>query len=125
MSFQEQIVFVYVQDLEPADRFYGGVLGLDLVLDQGGCLIYQVAGSAYLGICDRPERAGIEGSLVTLVTGDVDEWFERLVNAGAEIIRPPQHSAEYQIYNFFARDPDGNRLEIQRFDDESWKVAEA
>ena len=125
MSFSEQIVFVYVLDLERAAKFYGDVLGLRLVLDQGGCRIYQVAGSAYLGICDRQERAGIEGSLVTLVTQDVDQWFEKLVAAGAEIIRPPQHTEEYQIYNFFARDPDGNRLEIQRFDDPSWKVADA
>ncbi len=124
MSFSEQIVFVYVEDLQRASLFYGGVLELQLVLDQGGCLIYQVAGSAYLGICDRAERAGIEGSLVTLVTEDVDRWFERVVAAGAEIIRPPQHSDEYEIYNFFARDPDGNRLEIQRFDNESWKVAD-
>ena len=125
MSFEEQIVFVYVVDLARAARFYGELLGLKLVLDQGGCLIYQVAGSAYLGICDRQERAGIEGSLVTLVTEDVDGWHERMVAAGAEIIRPPQHSEEYGIYNFFARDPDGNRLEVQRFDDESWKLADA
>lgn len=125
MSFSEQIVFVYVTDLERASLFYGGVLELPLVLDQGGCLIYQVAGSAHLGICDRAERAGIEGSLVTLVTDDVDHWFERIVASGAEIIRPPQHSEEYQIYNFFARDPDGNRLEIQRFDDPTWKLADA
>lgn len=124
MSFDDQIVFVYVRDLDRASKFYGDLLGLELVLDQGGCLIYRVAGSAFLGICDQVERAGIEGSLVTLVTEHVDLWFERLVGAGAEIIRPPQHSEEYRIYNFFARDPDGNRLEIQRFDDESWKVAE-
>ncbi len=125
MSFDDQIVFVYVRDLDRSSKFYGDLLGLELVLDQGGCRIYRVAASAFLGICDRVERAGIEGSLVALVTDDVDLWFERLVAAGVEIIQPPHHREEYGICNFFARDPDGNRLEIQRFDDRSWKLAEA
>jgi predicted enzyme related to lactoylglutathione lyase len=122
----DQITFVYVSDLERADGFYRGVLELELVLDQGGCLIYRVTPSSFLGICDlRPDQVGVRGALVTFVTDEVDAWHERLTAAGATILTQPQHNDRFAIYNFFAEDPDGNRFEVQRFDDLGWKVADA
>ncbi len=64
------------------------------------------------------------GALLSLVTNDVDEWHDNLVAAGATIVRPPEHSAVYEVYGFFAEDPDGNSIEVQRFDDPGWKLAD-
>ena len=50
----EFITFLYVEDLERSDRFYAGLLGLPLVVDQGACRIFRVAAGAYLGVCERP-----------------------------------------------------------------------
>ena len=126
MTADDQITFIYVADLERSHQFYGGVLGLEQVLDQGGCLIYRVTATSFLGACDlRPEQVGVRGALVTFVTDDVDGWHERLVAAGATILNPPQHNERFAIYNFFAEDPDGNRFEVQRFDDPNWKVADS
>ena len=127
MNVDSQITFIYVADLERSNRFYGDVLGLTLVLDQGDCLIYRVTPSSYLGACTlRPEQVGVAGALVTFVTDHVDEWHDRLVEDGAAtILFAPRHNERFGIYNFFAEDPDGNRFEVQRFDDPSWKVADA
>jgi hypothetical protein len=40
-------------------------------------------------------------------------------------VQPPRHNERYEIYNFFAEDPDGNQFEVQRFDNPAWKVADA
>lgn len=126
MSVDDQITFIYVADLARADAFYVGVLGLEMVLDQGGCHIYRVTPTSYVGACDiRPEKVGVSGALVTFVTEDVDGWHARLVAAGATILTEPAPNETYAIYNFFAEDPDGNRFEVQRFDDPNWKVADA
>jgi predicted enzyme related to lactoylglutathione lyase len=118
-----QITFLYVADLAAVGSFYRDVLGLEQVLDQGGCLIFRVAGDAYVGVCDRPHRAGVNGALVTYVTDDVDEWFERIVSSGASVEGPPASNPQYGIYHFYASDPAGNRFEVQRFDDPRWAAA--
>ena len=126
MTADDQITFLYVADLARSARFYGTGLGLEQVLDQGGCLIFRVTANSFLGVCDvRPEKVGVSGALLTFVTDEVDAWYERAVQAGATIVAEPAHNDRYEIYNFFAEDPDGNRFEVQRFDNPSWKVADA
>ena len=39
-AIRSQITFLYYHDLEPIEPFYGEVLGLDLVEDQGLSLIH-------------------------------------------------------------------------------------
>jgi catechol 2,3-dioxygenase-like lactoylglutathione lyase family enzyme len=109
------ITFVSVTDLDRSATFYGEVLGLELVRDQGACLIYRVAGGAHLGVCDhRPAEPG--GVIITLVTDDVDAWAERLRAAGLGVDGPVAN-ARFALYHCFVRDPDGHLVEIQRFDD--------
>lgn len=112
--FAEQVTFVYATDLEASHHFYHEVLGLPLVLDQGACRIYGVTPSAYLGVCDHraPDPSGV---IVTLVTEDVDAWHRHLAAAGVPIDAPPSYSDRFDVYQFFARDPDGYLVEVQRF----------
>lgn len=118
--FSEQITFLYVDDLERAAGFYDQILGLTLVTDQGDCLIYAVADSAYLGVCARPGRVSAAGMIVTLVTDDVDGWHTHLSAAGVRCDTPPRNHPDYDIYQAFYRDPDGHVIEIQRFADSDW-----
>ena len=119
----ELITFLYVEDLERSDRFYAGVLGLPLVVDQGLCRIYRVAGSGYLGVCERPGQSSPDGLIVTLVSDDVDAWHDRLLAAGVPVEQSPQDSDTYRVYHAFYRDPDGYLVEVQRFHDPDWKSA--
>jgi len=113
--FDAQITFLYVADLARSATFYGGVLGLELVRDQGACLIFRAAVNAYVGVCDhRPPDPG--GLIITLVADDVDDWAERLRSAGYTVDGPAANE-RFALYHCFVSDPDGHLVEIQRFDE--------
>lgn len=116
MSFDGQITFVPVSDLARSAAFYELTLLLSLTLDQGGIKIFRVAGGGFLGLCQSDGPLPADDRLIlTLVTERVDEWHTRLADQGVPTDGPPRENARYRIYHFFARDPDGYRLEVQRF----------
>jgi catechol 2,3-dioxygenase-like lactoylglutathione lyase family enzyme len=121
MSPSEMITWLYVQDMERSVAFYGRGLGLRKVLDQSGCCILRLSNTAYLGLCQRPSTGDASGVLLCFVEEDVDARVELLVAAGATLEQPPASNARYGIYHAFLLDPDGYRLEVQRFDDPGWK----
>ena len=128
LSFDQQVTFLYVKNLEKSERFYAGVLGLTLVMNQGLARIYRVGcGNAFLGIClssevqqpPPPDRAPL-GVIVTFVTDDVDGAYAALRAKGVAFETAPATNATYNIYNCFFRDPDGYLLEIQKFLSPDW-----
>ena len=123
LSFEQQVTFLYVKDIEKSTRFYEHTLELEVVLSQGVAKIYRVGpGDAFLGIClssavqqaPLPDRAPL-GVIFTFVTQDVDGSYEQLKAKGVVFEKVPQVNEQYRIYNCFFRDPDGYLLEIQRF----------
>ncbi len=115
-SIDQQITFLYTRDLARTAQFYEEVLELPLTLDQGSCRIYRVNGEAYLGFCEResaPEKP--QGVLFTLVTPEVDAWYDYLRERGVPFDKPPSLNEAYGIYHCFARDPNGYVIEIQSF----------
>jgi lactoylglutathione lyase len=50
---QIAITFLYYKDLEGALRFYTGVLGLPLVIDQGWSKILRLCPGAHVGLVDE------------------------------------------------------------------------
>ena len=120
--FDQQVTFLYASDLIESARFYRETLGLELVLDQGPCQIFRVAGDAFLGVCqcsgERPSSS--DGVIVTMVSDKVEWWHEKLAANGVEIDAPPALNERFNIYHFFLRDPDGYKLEIQQFRDPHW-----
>lgn len=111
-----QITFLYTADLEGSARFYEQVMGFSLWRDQGTCRIYHVTGTAYMGICQR-DGAQPGDIIFTLVTEDVDGWYERLKERGVRFEKAPEINPRYHIYHCFLRDPNGYLIEIQRFMD--------
>ncbi len=123
MIADAQITFLGCADLARSRTFYESVIGLQVVVDQGSCLVFRVANDAYLGVCERKGASPGVATIVTLVTDDVDAWCDRVVGAGGAIRSGPTHNDEYGIYHAFLQDPDGHTLEIQRFDDPDWASA--
>jgi predicted enzyme related to lactoylglutathione lyase len=116
---QGQITFLYYRQIEPAAVFYGEVMGLELIEDQGWAKIYRVGGNAYLGIVagDKGFHTPQERNavLVTLVVNDIEGWYERLKSRGVKLLTELQHREEIQIRCFFLEDPGGYSLEVQQF----------
>ncbi|MDZ8078435.1 MAG: VOC family protein [Nostoc sp. DcaGUA01] len=120
-QIDQQITFFYTHDLNASTEFYEQKLGLELWLDQGTCRIYSVTGSGYLGLCQASETSILspenQSSVIfTLVTQQVDEWFEYLQERGIKFEKPPTINEKYNIYHCFLRDPSGYLIEIQRFE---------
>ena len=115
--FDQQITFLHTQDLGATRAFYAGTLDLPLVRDQGTCLIFAAAQNAFLGFCEHiePIQPG-RRVILTLVTDDVDGWYQQLQSPGAELVSEPKANAKFNIYHFFLKDPNGYWVEIQRFD---------
>lgn len=123
-TIDQQVTFLYTADLAATAVFYETILELPLVLDQGTCRIYATGGGAFLGFC-RHLSGGATGSgvILTLVSQDVDGWYDYLQRKGVEFEKPPQFNPQFNIYHCFLRDPNGYLIEIQRFDDPAWPVA--
>ncbi len=124
-SIDQQITFLYTGDLEGTAVFYETILQLPLVLDQGTCRIYATGGDAYLGFCQALSReAGhqlsADGLILTLVTREVDAWYDYLQANQVPIEKPPTMNDKFNIYQLFARDPNGYLIEIQTFLNSSW-----
>ena len=120
--FEQQVTFIYARDLEVSAQFYSEILELSLTLDQGKCKIFEVSPNAFLGVCacndQRPSNP--EGIIITLVSQNVDGWYEKLVAKGIEFDAPPSENPAFNIYHCFLRDPDGYQIEIQQFRDPAW-----
>jgi tellurite resistance-related uncharacterized protein/catechol 2,3-dioxygenase-like lactoylglutathione lyase family enzyme len=114
-----QITFVYVTDLDAAERFYMR-LGLTRVLDQGTCRILSATTGACIGLCARPEQVQPGGVILTLVSVDLEDRVADLRSHGVSFEVEPRYNPEYDITQAFLRDPDGHLVELQRFEDLDW-----
>ena len=119
----QQITFLYTPDLANTALFYEETIGLRLALDQGACRIYSTAPNAYLGICERIDALIDPSNVIfTLVTPDVDGWYEMLKEKGVAFEKSPSFNPRFHIYHCFLRDPNGYLIEIQRFEDTEWNA---
>lgn len=116
-TFSQQITFLHAASLPETQQFYTANLGLALVRDQTTCLIFKVNEQAFLGFCTHidPIAPG-RNVILTLVSDDVDGWYQSLLKAGIKPLGEPKHHPQYQIYHFFLLDPNGYWIEIQQFD---------
>jgi catechol 2,3-dioxygenase-like lactoylglutathione lyase family enzyme len=116
-SFEQIITFLHTADLEVTAHFYEDMLDLELVRDQGICRIYRTSSDGFIGFCQHLEHAAPQGVILTLVSEDVDGWYEKLRQKGVEFKKTPTHNPKFGIYHCFFTDPNGYLLEIQRFDE--------
>jgi len=117
--FESQITLLYFRNIEKAFHFYEDVLGLKTKIDQGYGRIYEVSGNALLGVMD--EKRGFLQSghgtsmMISLVTEDVDPWYETLEKRGVKMLSKPLTKENIGIRSFLFEDPEGHILQIQKF----------
>jgi uncharacterized glyoxalase superfamily protein PhnB len=129
MKFPSAIPEIPVSDLLTALAYYRDCLGFtvdwtDEALGLAG--LSQGASRVFMGAASY--RAGLATGGPAAVwfnvssRADVDELHARWQGAGAEIAQPPA-AKPWKLYEFLARDPDGNMLRV--FYDFAWEERES
>jgi len=98
-------------------KFYGEVMGFEMVVDQGWSKIYKIRDGAYIGLVDESKgyhRASEKKPvIVCLNVNDADAWYDRVKAAGVEVENLPKESDRLKIKVFMFKDPEGYVVEIQ------------
>ncbi|MFX1513920.1 MAG: nitroreductase family protein, partial [Promethearchaeota archaeon] len=105
-------VFLKTVDFEKIKEYYISKLKMSLWLDQGDCIILK-KGNLLLGFCKKEE--GDSKSIITFFYPSkeaVDKMYDKLKDYAIE---EPTENKRFQIYHFFARDPENRMLEFQYF----------
>jgi predicted enzyme related to lactoylglutathione lyase len=115
-----QISWVYTQDLDSTAYFYADVLGLECTRDQGTARIFATGDHAWIGICQAFADRVVEpkGGMISIISDDVDAWYQRLVDIGLSIDQTPHRLEQFGIYTFRVKDPNGYLIEFQQFVDD-------
>lgn len=107
------IVFFRTTRRKATVEFYRERLGFEEWLEQdGGCTILSLD-NLLVGFCDA-DQSETEG-IVTVAVEDraaVDRLYDDLE---AHARQPPAVNDNFDIYQFFADDPDGRAVEVQTF----------
>lgn len=106
------IVFFRTENRESVVEWYTETVGADVWLEQPGCTILSFEGFRF-GFCDGEETE--DNGILTFVYDEeaaVDAMHEQLGDAADE---EPHVNERYDIYQFFASDPDGRTAEFQTF----------
>lgn len=123
LPIQGQVTFLYFRDMDAAEGFYAGVLGLRKTFDKGWVRFFQVTPVSFVGLVDEKyghHRAGGEKSvMVSIETPALEAWYARMVQRGAEFQThlDLEKSASQMISAFLLRDPGGYSVEFFRFND--------
>ena len=116
MMFKEFITFLGTIDLKLTSDFYQNILGLTIYKDQDVCIIFNINSQSKIGFCTHiPVIYGEKSPIITLVTDEVDEIYNKLIKRGVEIKEKPKKNQKFNIYHFFFNDPNGYTVEIQKF----------
>ena len=107
------ILFMGTAMLEKIQSFYIDQIGCQLWLQQEDCVILR-HGNFLFGFCAR--KAVDKCGILTFFfekKSDVDQVYGE-INAIAT--SEPKLNEKYRVYNFFAEDPEGRKIEFQYFD---------
>jgi predicted enzyme related to lactoylglutathione lyase len=109
------IVFFRTGGRDRVCSFYRERLDFDTWLEQDSCTILR-HDDLKLGFCDAsPSQSPDTDGIVTLyydTRGTVDEMRAALADVATD---DPRVNEDYDIYQFFAEDPEGRTLEFQTF----------
>ena len=118
----ETITFFYYDDLAAQAPFYEDLLGLEKTMDAEWVKIYRITATSSVGLV--LEGSGVHSvsddkpAMLSIVTDDVDAWYEKLVNAKVKVTHPlPPAGTEKEpgsapVRGFIVEDPGGYTIEF-------------
>ncbi|MDH7786475.1 catechol 2,3-dioxygenase-like lactoylglutathione lyase family enzyme [Ochrobactrum sp. 19YEA23] len=112
MAVRRIVTNIATDDVAAAKRFYGDVLGLDVVMDHGWIVTYAADAQARVQIAFATEGgSGTPVPDLSIEVDDVDATLERCVAAGFAFEYGPADE-EWGVRRFFVRDPYGRLVNI-------------
>lgn len=118
-NIKANMIFFYYKNLDKAVEFYEKILGLPEILDYGFAKAFQLSQTSYLCLVDEIKgmHRASEPKTVTLsiITQEVDGWYQYLKEAGVKIHSPLSESSRLPIKGFVALDSEGYYLEFETF----------
>ena len=106
------ITFFKTKSIHKLREFYQSILGLTIWRDQEDCIILR-SGNLLLGFCSR-DNIDDQGMITFFYSSpeEVDAMYFKLKQWNAT---KPVKNDKYNIYQFFAKDPENRTLEFQCF----------
>ena len=126
-SLDETVVFFYYDDIEAVAPFYQDLLQLTATMDEDWVKIYRISPTSSVGLVQQGRGfhnvAVDKPAMLSIITPDVDAWYQRLVAAGvpvrSELPAPGDEKAGgAPIRGFVVEDPGGYTVEFF-----SWRKA--
>ncbi|WP_048648731.1 VOC family protein [Nitratireductor soli] len=112
MNVKRIVSNVQATDIEAARRFYGDLLGLDLLMDLGWIATYGSAAQMTVQISFATEGgSGTPVPDLSIEVDDVDAALEKFVAAGIDIEYGPADEP-WGVRRFYVRDPFGKLVNI-------------
>jgi lactoylglutathione lyase len=121
MKLEFGAIGIYVNDIKKMVEFYRDVIGFDIEWD-GGCFAgAKMSSGVFFNICERTVNS--EYSYTNWINGtfqiscnvesadEVDNEYNRLLNAGSVSVYPPT-TEPYGMRICFVAVPEGNQIEI-------------
>lgn len=111
------ITFLYYRDLPRAMRFYEGVMGFELAIDQGWSKIYRIAAGAHLGLVDEAHGMNkwqaVKPVQVCIRVPDVNAWHAYAKMRALPALSELFENDQLGIRAFVFEDPEGYQIEVQ------------
>ena len=117
-TISETVVMLYYKDIAAASAFYGETLGLELTFSQDSAKLFQLTPTSVLGVILEGESSyhtvqATNAVMLSIVTPDVDAWYERLQKIGdITFLKPLADSSTNPIRAFLIEDPGGYTVEF-------------
>lgn len=114
----EAVIMLYYKDITAATAFYGEMLGLEMTFDQDSAKLFRLTPTTLVGVILEGEtsyhRAQASNAvMLSVVTPDVDAWYQRLTRHGdITVLKPLADSANNPIRAFLIEDPGGYTVEF-------------
>jgi catechol 2,3-dioxygenase-like lactoylglutathione lyase family enzyme len=112
LAVRRIITNIAAGDLSLAQRFYGDILGLDLLMDHGWIVTYGNGSAMQVQVSFASEGgSGTDVPDLSIEVDDVDAVLEDIRKADFEIVYGPADEP-WGVRRFYVRDPFGRLINI-------------
>ena len=119
LHIQSTVFWLYYDDVPGAQTFYEELLSTELLVDQGWAKVYQTSPTGYIGLVDGSrglhQATEEKGVTLSLLTSDVEGWFEWARALDVELRTPELTDESGRVHVFVGYDPEGYFLEWDTF----------